>query len=202
MCGAFLFSSRYETGYPMYDLLFEKALRTAAIAHKQQTRKGSEIPYIYHPFAVSTLLMRYQYPNDWCIAALLHDTLEDTDIDEAYLEKEFGDRILQLVKSCSEPNHDTASWEKRKEHTIQFLRSAPLPVKIISCADKLHNLHSIVYDMHEIGDQLWARFNRGKSQQQWYHQNIASSLKENVTPLSDHPILNEYEHIISKVFSP
>ena len=183
-----------------YISLLEKALRFAAVAHKHQTRKSSDVPYIYHPFAVFAILQHYHYPTNWCITALLHDTLEDTTTTNQQLIENFGEEISRLVRQTSEPDHAKAPWIDRKTHTINFLRSADLPVKIIACADKLHNLHSVQHDLLLVGDLVWQRFNEGKDMQQWYHENILANIQQNVKPLDDHPIISEYEKLISKIF--
>lgn len=183
-----------------YSPIFEKALRFAAIAHKNQSRKNSDLPYIYHPFAVSTILHHFKYPLEWRVAALLHDTIEDTDKTATDIEQNFGRHIMDLVIGCSEPEHNNASWEDRKKHTINFLTTADLPVKIIACADKIHNLHSILYDHNIAGDKVWLRFNRGKQAQKWYHENLLTSLFLNVKNPQNHKIFTEYETLISQIF--
>lgn len=184
-----------------YNHLLEKALRFAAIAHKNQTRKSSEIPYFYHPVAVFSILQQHRYPMSWCIAALLHDTLEDTTTTKEQLRRNFGEDICLLVQQTSEPDHNNASWIERKTHTINFLRSAKVPIKIIACADKLHNLHSIKYDLDAIGDRIWEKFNEGRNKQRWYHECILDSLQSNGLSPKDHPILDEYKSLIDAVFT-
>ncbi len=185
----------------LYTSLLEKALRFAAVAHKTQTRKSSDVPYFYHPFAVFSMLQHYNYPIDWCIAALLHDTLEDTATTESEIEDTFGAAILQLVRQASEPEHDNAPWIERKTHTISFLKDAALPAKIIACADKLHNLHSILFDIDVLGETVWRRFNQGKKMQRWYHESVYTSLCENIADEGEHPILAEYRELIKQVFA-
>ncbi len=184
----------------MHDSLLEKALRMAACAHRNQTRKGSDTPYIYHPFAVGLLLQKYGYPTEWIIAGLLHDTVEDTGMSLEELRREFGAEIAGLVESCSEPDHHTLPWHERKAHTVAFLRTAPHPVKVITCADKLHNLSSILYDIHLIGDSIWQRFNTGREQQEWYYRAIDSSLRDNLELTARRDIFDAYSRTVEEIF--
>lgn len=115
----------------MYSPTFDRALMLAAIAHRGQVRKGTELPYVIHPVHVAAILERYGYPEAVRIAGLLHDTLEDLEPEdqalrdslratfpaladapdepgafrqalEAFITSEFGDEVLQLVRAVTE----------------------------------------------------------------------------------------------------
>lgn len=155
--------------------IVEKALVLAAQAHDGQYRKGTKIPYITHPVAVGIILMRAGYSDELIAAGILHDTVEDTEITLEDIEREFGPKIAGIVAGCSEPDK-SLSWEERKEHTIEYLKTAPSEIRVVACADKLHNIRSILSDYKQQGDEVWTRFKRGKEQQKWYYQNIIDSL--------------------------
>ncbi|MBN2412018.1 HD domain-containing protein [candidate division KSB1 bacterium] len=153
----------------------EKAILFASKAHKGQCRKKTNIPYISHPFTVAFLLMKEQCSEDVIIAGLLHDLIEDTSVTLQEIETEFGENVAKIVRDCSEPD-GRISWEERKNNTIQKLRNAPLEVKYVACADKLHNICSMIADHKKYGDRLWKRFSRGYDKQQWYYRSIVRSL--------------------------
>ena len=166
-----------RNGGSRMNQLIDKAARFAAIKHDGQYRKGTNIPYITHPFGVALILMEERQPEQLIAAALLHDTLEDTDATEEELFKHFGEEILMLVKAASEPDK-TLSWELRKQHTIENLPSHPTEELYLILADKLHNLRTIQADAQKPGSNVWSRFNRGKRDQSWYYMNIVRALKE------------------------
>ncbi|WP_458413240.1 HD domain-containing protein [Schinkia sp. CFF1] len=155
--------------------LIDQAIEFAAKAHYSQFRKGTDIPYISHPYGVGMLLLKAGCEEKVIIAGILHDTLEDTDTTEEDLLENFGQEVLTIVKGCSEPNKQ-ASWEDRKKHTIDYLKQAPLPIRQVACADKLHNLRSIKRDLAIFGEAAWDKFNRGKESQKWYYSEIVKSL--------------------------
>jgi (p)ppGpp synthase/HD superfamily hydrolase len=155
--------------------VIEKALKTAAKAHEKQYRKGTDIPYITHPVAVGMILMKAGYSEELVAAGILHDTVEDTDLSLQDIEQLFGRNMAQIVEGCSEPDK-SLSWEDRKKHTIEYLASAPEEIRVVACADKLHNIRSIASDIEQFGDQVWGRFKRGKEQQEWYYTHIIESL--------------------------
>jgi (p)ppGpp synthase/HD superfamily hydrolase len=155
--------------------IIEKALLVAAMAHDHQFRKKTNIPYITHPVAVGMLLMKAGYDDELIAAGILHDTVEDTPLTLKNIEETFGSKVARIVEGCSEPDK-TLAWEDRKRHTIEYLRTAPLEIRVVACADKLHNIRSISDDYEQMGEDVWTKFKRGRDQQKWYYQNVLASL--------------------------
>lgn len=175
--------------------LIDQALEFAAKAHYSQFRKGTDIPYISHPYGVGMLLLKAGCEEEVIIAGILHDTLEDTDTSEEEILEHFGQEVLIIVKGCSEPDKK-ASWEERKQHTIDYLKQAPLSVRQVACADKLHNLRSIKRDLAVMGEEAWEKFNRGKEMQEWYYSELVKSLEYNGL----FPLLDVLKDEVKKVF--
>jgi (p)ppGpp synthase/HD superfamily hydrolase len=155
--------------------LIEKALQVAAKAHDNQYRKKTNIPYITHPIAVGMILMKAGYGDELIAAGILHDTVEDTPLTLKNIEETFGSKVARIVEGCSEPDK-TLPWEDRKRHTIEYLKTAPLEIRVVVCADKLHNIRSISDDYEQMGEDVWTKFKRGKDKQKWYYQNVLASL--------------------------
>jgi (p)ppGpp synthase/HD superfamily hydrolase len=65
------------------------------------------------------------------------------------------------VEGASEPDK-SLPWEERKRHTLEFLKTAPLNVRLVACADKLHNIRTLVSDYENKCDRVWDRFRRGR----------------------------------------
>ncbi|MBO0959679.1 bifunctional (p)ppGpp synthetase/guanosine-3',5'-bis(diphosphate) 3'-pyrophosphohydrolase [Neobacillus sp. MM2021_6] len=177
--------------------VIEKALQIASKAHANQFRKHTDIPYITHPVAVGMMLMKAGYGDDLVAAGILHDTVEDTSLTLADIERDFGRIIARIVEGCSEPDK-SLSWEERKKHTIEFLKTAPEEVRAVACADKLHNIQSIIEDYKLIGESVWERFNRGKGDQEWYYRNVVESLgyQTNIR------LLDELKNEVDQLFKP
>lgn len=155
--------------------LLDKAIVFAAKAHANQTRKGTDIPYVTHPYAVGLYLLKAGCTEEVVAAGILHDTLEDTETTHEELAETFGVRVADLVKAASE-NDKSLPWEARKQHTIDKLKEAPLEEIQVIVADKLHNLRSIRDDLAVYGEDIWERFNRGKRDQHWYYAEIVKAL--------------------------
>jgi (p)ppGpp synthase/HD superfamily hydrolase len=108
-------------------------------------------------------------------AGILHDTVEDTPLTLDDIRKYFGDKVASMVNGCSEPDK-SLPWEDRKRHTVEFLKTAPLEVRLVACADKLHNIRTIASEYQRIGDEVWANFKRGGKDQEWYYRALVDSL--------------------------
>jgi (p)ppGpp synthase/HD superfamily hydrolase len=175
--------------------LIDVAIEFAAKARSSQFRKGTDIPYISHPYGVGLILQQAGCGEEEIIAGILHDTIEDTAVTEEDIQSVFGASVLLIVKGCSEPNKE-ASWEERKEHTLEYLKQAHLSVRQVSCADKLHNLRSIKRDLADRGESAWGKFKRGRDAQKWYYTGVVESLGYSGT----FPLLEELRVEVEAVF--
>lgn len=180
--------------------MINQALKTAGLAHNEQFRKGSKIPYILHPMeagviAASLSLRDNRVDEEVVAAAILHDVIEDTNLNYQDLSKKFNKRVLDLVKLQSE--NKSNSWQERKEATIGFLKTnKDLSLEIVILADKLSNLRAIYRDYQVLGEELWQRFNvKEKNRHKWYYSSIAEEIKQ----LRDTREYQEYKDML-KVF--
>jgi (p)ppGpp synthase/HD superfamily hydrolase len=165
-----------------YTNRFDKALRRSAQAHEQSGhhRKGTDIPYITHPFGVALIAGMATDDEDTLIACLLHDTLEDVRpeiYNEDDIRRDFGGRVLSIVKDVTKDDSLT-SWRDRSEAYLAHLRDeASSEAIIVSASDKIHNLKSILIDYETVGDELWQRFTtKSKADQVWWYQSILETI--------------------------
>ncbi len=175
--------------------MIREAARFATKAHEGKLRKGSAIPYIYHPMEVALCVAQMAADDEMVAAAYLHDVLEDTSTTAEELRLHFGNRVTALVQAETEDK--SRSWEERKTHTVEHLPKSSRDVKILTLADKLCNLRSTARDYLVIGDQVWLRFNeKKKASHQWYYRGILDGLQE----LSDFPQYQELKRLYEFVF--
>src|SRR5687767_13388378 len=116
--------------------MIDRAIAFAARAHDGQQRKTDDTPYIAHPFAVAMMVQAMGGGETAVIAALLHDTVEDSHVEPAEIEATFGEEVAALVAACTELPKKEYSWEERKSHHLQSLRHASITAKLITAADK------------------------------------------------------------------
>ncbi len=176
-----------------------EAILFAAQAHYGHCRKGTRVPYIVHPLNAAKLLIEAGCPEDTVVAAILHDTVEDTPVSLEDIRRRFGVAVARIVEGASEPDK-SLPWEQRKEHTIEFLQSAPEEVLLVSCADKIENLETIRRDLEQAGEDLWKRFRRGREKQAWYYRSVLAVLQRRLVSGSGLALVSRLGRAVAAVF--
>lgn len=111
--------------------------------HRGQCRRGGNLPYITHPRAVASLLESYGYDESVIAAGLLHDVLEDTGCEVENLVRCAGARVATLV-CCVTDRDITLPKHKRKKLYLKNLSKASKKALAVACADKIHNIQSLI----------------------------------------------------------
>src|SRR6266567_5851313 len=154
---------------------FDEALRFASKKHGGQTRKGTDVPYIAHLMGVASLVLEAGGDEDMAIAALLHDIVEDCGGAPMLKEvrRRFGSRVAKVVDGCTDADtYPKPPWRQRKEKYIEHLKEADAGTRLVSAADKLNNMRSILSDYRAIGEFVWSRFNGGREGTLWYYRTL------------------------------
>src|SRR3954451_4803490 len=136
-----------RANHPKADLaLLERAYRTAEHLHRNQTRKSGD-PFITHPLAVTTILADIGMTEPTLVAALLHDTVEDTPYTLDELRSDFGDEVARLVDGVTKLDKvqygETAQAETIRKMIVAMSRD--IRVLVIKLADRLHNMRTVRY---------------------------------------------------------
>ncbi|MFA7377621.1 MAG: HD domain-containing protein [Patescibacteria group bacterium] len=179
----------------------QKAINIASKLHLGQIRKGEgDLPYISHPYSVACILSEYTNNEDIIVAGILHDVLEDVKgYYYADLAKEFGEEVAKIVKGVSEDkdpnieNDEKATWEKRKNKYLDNLKDESQESMMVCCADKIHNLRSMIEAYKQQGDKLWERFNSPADKKIWFYEEVLDILKGKINS----KIVKALEHEIS-----
>ena len=132
---------------PYLDLeRIAKAYQFGEVAHTGQLRKDGA-PFFNHPTSVSLILAELEMDEETIIAALLHDTVEDTDVTLADVEKTFGKEVAALVDGVTKLA--VINYETKQERQVENLRkmflamSSDIRVILIKLADRLHNIRTL-----------------------------------------------------------
>lgn len=172
----------------------EKAIEVAIRIHKGQMRKGDGItPYVVHPISVAMILSKHTRDENTIIAALLHDALEDTSYSVKQIQKDFGLRVLSIVKGVSDKNPDDP-WAKRKEAYLKKIKTVSKEACLIACADKINNLESICEAYSEYGDRVWESFNASKEAKLGFYESVCIEVEKRFK----HPIIRELQNKIKE----
>jgi (p)ppGpp synthase/HD superfamily hydrolase len=164
------------------------ALHFAVVAHGDQVRKGTEVPYVSHLLQVSGLVLEFGGDVDQAAAGLLHDALEDCDgVDLSALRDRFGADVARIVEQCTdlleEDTPDAKSdWLARKRRYLSQLGGADARTHLVAACDKLHNLRSLVADLDAEGVATLGRFTASPPQTRWYYEAVRHALGDRIPP--------------------
>jgi (p)ppGpp synthase/HD superfamily hydrolase len=177
---------------------FDEAFRLAAEKHATQTRKKTEVPYISHLMSVAALVLEAGGDEDQTIAALLHDVVEDCGgepvLDE--VRRRFGDRVAKIVQGCTDAyTIPKPPWKQRKLDYLEGLRDADDDVRLVSAADKLHNVRTILADYRTEGDSVWDRFSGRREGTLWYYRAVLDVLRQG----RPNRLLNELQRVVAEL---
>jgi (p)ppGpp synthase/HD superfamily hydrolase len=136
------------------------------------------------------ILQEHNFAEEIVAAGLVHDVLEDTDMNKEQLVQELGQTVADIVDGVSE---DTSlEWEERKALYATTVAKSSEGVRAVSIADKIHNAESIITDYESKGPAVWTVFNRGKEKKLWFEELVYAE----VSKVWQHPLLDRYRTAI------
>ena len=187
---------------PLNTAILDRAIIFAVKAHTGTERRGKGYPYIVHPMEAVEIVATMTKDQELRAAAILHDTVEDTNVTVDQIRDEFGDRVADLVASESDEMpagvSEEDSWHARKQAAIDRLSHASREAKIVAMGDKLSNMRAIARDYAEQGDKLWNLFHvKDRKSHEWHYRGLANALKE----LEDTFAYQEFIKLINQVFA-
>ncbi len=171
-----------------YTPRLDKALRVASWAHAKakQLRKGTDIPYIIHPFGTFIVASSVTDDENTLIACLLHDVLEDVSPSvyrKGDLVNDFGAEVANIVQDVTK-DQTISDWHTVSKAYLDHLQTKAKKEAVIVCgADKIHNLTSTLIDYQEVGDTIWQRFTtKNIDDQIWWYESVLAVLQKRQAP--------------------
>lgn len=184
----------------MEDIL-DRAIRFAVKAHEGQLRKDGS-PFILHPLEDAAIVGTMTNDREILAAAVLHDTVEDTDVTPEEIRENFGDRVYTLVMHETENKRPAVppeeTWRIRKEESLASLAKSDDPaVQMLWLGDKLSNMRAFHRYFFSKGEDFFNRFNnKDPKAHAWYYGTIVKLLQ----PLADQEAYQEYRRLFHEVF--
>ena len=165
---------------------FDRAVQYANRIHANQTRKGTDVPYMTHLLGVASLVLENgAQSEEEVIGALLHDAAEDQGgrprLED--IREQFGEQVAHIVDACTDSYESPKPpWRPRKEAYVAHVRErvergGDEPALRVSLADKLHNTRAILADVRESGDAVFERFNGKKDGTIWYYAALVDAFR-------------------------
>jgi GTP pyrophosphokinase len=132
--------------------IIRKAFEVAVESHKEMRRKSGE-PYIYHPIAVAQICAEeIGLGSTGVVCALLHDTVEDTDLTLEDVKGLFGDKVSQIINGLTKISgviDNTSSIQAENFRKVLLTMSEDIRVILIKLADRLHNMRTLEHMKRE-----------------------------------------------------
>lgn len=178
----------------------------AARLHGEQRRKGSNVPYISHLLAVAAMVIEHGADEDEAIAALLHDAIEDQGGPEARdaIRRRFGARVVSIVDGCSDTDRwPKPPWRERKEAYLARIGGDSPSIRLVSIADKLHNVRCTLRDYRAHGDAVWERFRGGRDGTLWYFRALVVAFRQTAAAgdARERPLLEDLDRAVTRLES-
>src|SRR5262245_25690185 len=177
-----------------------RAIEFAARAHSGHYRKVTPIPYLNHPLAVARIITEFGFDEEpLAVAAVLHDTVEDSAATVNQLRNDFGCEIASLVDAVSVEKR-CETWRARKARFLRYLDAAPVEVLVLSCADKLDNLRSLRSDLRRLGHIVWEAFNGERNDQFWYYSSLSALYQRRLEGARECALAGAFQEEMRRVF--
>jgi (p)ppGpp synthase/HD superfamily hydrolase len=168
---------------------FVDALGYAALAHSGQLRGSDGQPYVAHLLRVAGLVIQEGGSEDEAIAALLHDAVEDQGgLDRlGDIRDRYGDAVADIVAECTDSYGEAKPpWRRRKERYLEELDRSSAGALLVSLADKLDNVRTMLRGHRIHHEELWERSGKDATDVRWYYDALASRFAQlRPGPLAD-----------------
>lgn len=183
---------------------FDAALAYASDAHRTQRRKGKQVPYVAHLLGVASIALEFGATEDEAIGALLHDVAEDCGGEPrlADVAARFGDAVAAIVRGCSDslledPHARKSPWRPRKEEYVASMAKKSASIRLVSCADKVHNATDILRDCRLHGPaKVFRAFSGGQDGTLWYYRSLVTAFRDTGTVPA---LVDELDRIVTQV---
>ncbi|MEY4365377.1 MAG: putative guanosine polyphosphate pyrophosphohydrolase/synthetase [Actinomycetota bacterium] len=198
------------------DGLLAGAFDLAARLHAGQVRKGTDIPYISHLMAVSSMVTQYGGSDVQAAAGLLHDSIEDAKQTLALITAALHDdgAVGKIVEDCSDDDGTGTSeqkalrWTVRKQAYLEKLehKNPSDPSLLVSLCDKIHNCESSADDLEAAlrnggsATRFWSKFNAGDACQQWYYERLYEEFEKKLQNADARPAILRFRAAIDRLF--
>jgi (p)ppGpp synthase/HD superfamily hydrolase len=135
------------------------------------------VPFLYHPLAVASLVMKHGGSELQAIAALLHDTISDESVTHAEVVKRFGGEVARLVFAFEDPPLPPGTaWEHARRAYLEKLKSLDEDALLVVACEELHDVSELLLDLRYRGVDGWKRFSAPAMTVGWYYRELLAVL--------------------------
>lgn len=171
------------------------AFSLASEIHQGVKKNGTSYPYLYHPLAVASLVLKYGGTEAQVRAALLHDTIGDARVTRELIRVRFGAETERLVYTFADPEVEPEvqnDWLKLRHAYLAKLGRADEDALLVVACEELHELSELVSDLRRLGPDTWQRYPVPASSVFWYFREILVLCNRLLTAERYRPLVSEY----------
>jgi len=179
----------------IYPEKIKKAVHFSSHKHKNQNRMIFDYPYITHPLMVFHLVSKFADDENILCAAILHDTVEDTDTSLRDIKENFGDEVHYLVDILSE-DKSLEKIERKEKYYRRIFKENNKNIFLIKSADILYNVNDFIEDFEYIGKE---KFLENFSHIELYVPMMRNILEKMEIAWGENPFLDDIHFYLNKL---
>lgn len=177
--------------------ILQIALDYAVRTHGEEKKKQTNIPYIFHPMAVSSYVLQFGGDYNQAAAAAIHDTIERGK-EQDFLEL-FGKDVTDLAYAFLDPEGlDGLPWEIVKASYLAKIRQLDSRKLLIIACEELHDCRSLNLEVRTLGAEIWDRYPVESSQVIWYFHELLKIFR---LSLQRNPLVEEFAQSVADLRS-
>lgn len=156
-----------------------KVVEFAESIHGKELKNG--VPFLYHPMAVASLVLKYGGSQEQMLAALLHDTICSENATEQKLAQLFGEKVAALTYTFADPPlPKEASWRATKQAYLDKVATLAEEKLLLVGCEELHEIEELLYSLKYVGVKTWERYPVHGMEVTWYFRELFSILYKNL----------------------
>lgn len=156
-----------------------KAIEFAESIHGKDLKNG--VPFLYHPMAVASLVLKYGGSQEQMLAALLHDTIGNENATEQKLAQLYGEKVAALTYAFADPPlPKEASWRATKQAYLDKVSTLTEEKLLLVGCEELHEIQELLHSLKYNGVKTWERYPVHGMEVTWYFRELFSILYKNL----------------------
>jgi (p)ppGpp synthase/HD superfamily hydrolase len=182
-------------------MLFPDAFAFACRRHAGALKKGTSSPFLYHPLAVASLVLKYGGDETQAVAALLHDTIADEDCPVEKIAAEFGEAAARLVAVFADPPLPPGAkpdWQGVRQAYLEKLAVQEESALLVVACEELHELTELMGDLRNHGASVWQRYPVPAATVYWYFRELMVIFHRRLQQEKFRPVTVDYGHALRR----
>jgi hypothetical protein len=180
----------------------EKAFCFSREYHEGQLKKGTQIPYLYHPLAVASSVLKFGGTDAQVQAALLHDTIADGKVSRQEITDQFGEEVAELTFSFADPEipgNSNPNWRELKAAYLEKLKKLKRDALFVIACEELHDGTELLFELRYRGVEVWKRYPVHGMEVFWYYRELLQIFLRQLNSEKDRSLVSEFGSFLKQM---